>query len=118
MPPKTGYYGESEERIMNNNVSVSEQETYISFMRDEEFATVYTSDTTQMTRLDKLCKNYPDNYSLISDTGRGKTYKIFDKALISLRSKRREISEETREARSERFKQMWADKKTENGISK
>lgn len=117
MSPKTGYYGESEERIVNNNVSVSEQETYISFMRDEEFAIVYTSDTTQMTRLDKLCKNNPDNYSLIADTGRGKTYKIADKGLISLRSKRREISDETREARSERFKQMWADKRAESDIS-
>lgn len=95
---------------MNATVSIAEQETNVLFMRDEEFATIYTSDTTQMTRLDKLCKSSPDMYTLIANTGRGKTYKVADKGLISFRSKKREMSDEAKEAASQRFKDMWANK--------
>ena len=101
---------ESLDRPMNNTVSVSEQETNILFMRDEPFAKVYTSDTTQMTRLDKMCEKNPDMYSLIKNTGRGKIYKIADKGLVSFRAKKREMSDEAREAASQRFKDMWANK--------
>lgn len=110
---KNGYAAadeNAEKRIINNSVSVSEQETAILYMRDEDFATIYTSDTTQMTRLDKLCKTSPDMYSLIFDTGRGKTYKVADKGLISFRAKKREMSDEAKEAASQRFKDMWANK--------
>ena len=107
-----GGYIESDilDRPMDNAVSVSEQETNINFMRDEEHAIIYTSDTTQMTRLDKLCRTSPDMYSLIANTGRGKTYRVEDKGLISFRSKKREMSEEAKEAASQRFKDMWASK--------
>lgn len=103
---------EIEDRPMNNTVAIAEQETCVNFMRDEDFATIYTSDTTQMTRLDKLCKTSPNMYSLIANTGRGKTYKVADKGLISFRSKKREMSEEAKEAASQRFKDMWASKNT------
>ena len=83
-----------EEPKLSNSVSVSEQEVCINFMRDEDFATIYTSDTTYMTKLDKLCKTSPDMYSLITDTGRGKTYRVEDKTLISFRARKRELSEE------------------------
>ncbi len=102
--------GDIIDRPMDNTVSITEQETHISYMRDEDFATIYTSDTTQMTRLDKLCRTSPDMYSLIANTGRGKTYIVADKGLVSLRSKKREMSEEAREAASQRFKDMWANK--------
>ena len=107
---KSGYASaeNAEKRVINNSVSVSEQETSISYMRDEDHAIVYTSDSTQMTRLDKLCKTSPDMYSLISNTGRGKTYRVEDKGLISFRAKKREMSEEAKEAASQRFKDMWA----------
>ncbi len=36
------------------SVSVEEQETHINFNRDDERAIVYTSDTTIMTKLNKL----------------------------------------------------------------
>lgn len=99
-----------EDKPMSNTVAVAEQETSILFMRDEDFATIYTSDTTQMTRLDKLCRTSPDMYSLIANTGRGKTYRVEDKGLISFRAKKREMSEEAKEAASQRFKDMWASK--------
>lgn len=79
MASKSGYINieESEEITieepkLSNSVSVLEQEVCINFTRDEGFATIYTSDTTYMTKLDKLCKTSPDMYSLIADTGRGK----------------------------------------------
>lgn len=93
-----------EEQKLSNSVSISEQEVSINFMRDEDFATIYTSDTTYMTKLDKLCKTSPDMYSLIADTGRGKTYRVEDKTLISFRAKKREISEEQRIAAGERMR--------------
>ena len=36
------------------SLSIEEQETHINFNRDDERATVYTSDTTMMTKLNKL----------------------------------------------------------------
>lgn len=36
------------------SVSVEEQETHVNFNRDDERAAVYTSDTTVMTKLNKL----------------------------------------------------------------
>ena len=86
MASKSGYINIEENEVviieepkLSNSVSVSEQEVSINFMRDEDFATIYTSDTTYMTKLDKLCKKNPDMYSLIADTGIGKTYRVEDK---------------------------------------
>ena len=111
---KTGYIPSNElnESKITNAVSVSEQETNILFMRDQDFAEIYTSDTTQMTRLDKLCASSPEYYQLISDTGRGKTYRIADKSLISLRSKKKEMSEEQRNAARERMREYQATKRS------
>lgn len=107
MESKSGYI-DTEENIeepkLSNSVSISEQEVCINFMRDENFATIYTSDTTYMTKLDKLCKTSPDMYSLIADTGRGKTYRVEDKTLISFRAKKRELSEEQRIAAGKRMR--------------
>lgn len=114
MESKSGYIDieqNIEESKLSNSVSISEQEVCINFMRDENFATIYTSDTTYMTKLDKLCKTSPDMYSLISDTGRGKIYRVEDKTLISFRAKKRELSEEQRIAAGERMRQYQASKK-------
>lgn len=72
-------------------------------MRDESFARIYTSDTTQITRLDKLCENNPDMYKLVEDTGNGKNYICYDKTLVNLRSKKRRLSEEQKQAARDRF---------------
>ena len=94
----------------SNSVSISEQSANINFMRDEDHATIYTSDTTYMTKLDKLCKSSPDMYSLIADTGRGKTYRVEVKTLISFRAKKRELSEEQKIAAGERMRKYQASK--------
>lgn len=105
---KSGYNDEEllEERKINNTVPIYEQETNVLYMRDEDFAIIYTSDTTQMTRLDKLCKDSPTLYELIEDTGRGKRYKCNDKSLISFRSKKREVTltEEQKQQRTENLR--------------
>lgn len=109
---KTGYYlsDDSIAKPLSNSVSVSEQETNILFMRNQDYAEIYTSDSTQMTRLDNLCKKNPGMYSLIADTGRGKTYRVEDKTLISFRAKKKEVSEEQRLAVGERMKTYHANK--------
>lgn len=103
--------GEIERTEGNYSLPVSEQECVISFMRDEDFATVYTSDSTMITKLDKLCKNSPEYYSLVEKNKYGNRYKIADKSLVSLRQKKREVSEEMKEAASERFKKLHAEGK-------
>lgn len=99
------------EEILTKSTPIYEQETHVSYMRDEDYAEIYTSDTTQMTRLDKLYENNPDMYSLLKDTGRGKIYRCNDKSMISFRQKKREISDEQKKAASERFKKMHEDRK-------
>lgn len=74
--------------------SVGEQETVIQFNRDQQHATIYTSDRMTMTKLDKRCKESPEFYSLErvehDQEGNvvGKFYKLSNKQLISFRSKK------------------------------
>lgn len=65
----------------------------------------------QITRLDKLCEKSPDYYSLVTDTGRGKIYRVSDKRLISFRSAKREMTDEQKKAAGERMRKMQAGKK-------
>ena len=105
---KTGYNEDQilQDRVIDNRVPVFEQEVCINAMRDEKSATIYASDSTYITKLDKLCKESPDMYSLIEDTGRGKRYLLKDKALISFRSRKttRIMTEEQRKASAERLR--------------
>ena len=80
-------------------------------MRDQDFAIVYTSDTTMITKFNKLCKNSPEYYSLIERNKYGNRYKIADKTLVSYRQKKKEMSEENKNAASERFKKLHAEGK-------
>lgn len=104
-------------------LNISEQETTISFTRDNDICTVYTSDSTVMTKLDKLVESGNSPHWKLKEEHRfsngglvGKTYETH-KRLISFRSNiaTREISEEQKEAASERFKQMWKDKQEREG---
>lgn len=95
---------------MANNIPLEEQETLIHFMRGEDFATISTTDSTMITKLDKLCKSNPDMYWLKSDDGYSKVYKCRDKSMVSLRQKKREVSEEQRKAAGERMKKYQARK--------
>ena len=73
-------------------VEISEQETLISWSRGDEFAEVYTSDSTTMTKLDRKCREFPDFWKIKDiSTVKGeivsKTY-ICPKKLVSLRNQR------------------------------
>ena len=119
--PKSSYIGTD---ALSNSTSYTipsaEQETNIIFMRGEDFATVCTSDTTMKTKLDKMCESSPEFYSCIDENNYYKTYKIADKTLVSFRQKKKEMSDENKNAASERFKQLHAEgrigrkKKTDN----
>ena len=121
--PKSAYIETDENDILlevrNFSISASEQETVINFSRLNDFATICTSDTTMKTKFDKLCENSP-YYSVVSDDGYYKTYRVSDKSLVSYRSKKREMSEESKAAASQRFKDLHAEgrigrkKKTDN----
>lgn len=99
-------------------LNISEQETSVSFSRDSDICTVYTSDTTVMTKLDKLAEsnNSPhwklkEEHKLLNGELIGKTYETH-KRLISFRSNitTREMSDEQKEAASERFRKMWKER--------
>lgn len=91
---------------------INEREVVIQFNTDSNVASVYTSDYSYMTRLDKLVKNNPDEWS-VTDVAYhdgdvvSKTYRC-PKKLISFRGKtvtrEREYTEEERRAIGERLK--------------
>lgn len=79
-----------------------EQETIIRWCRDEDKATIYTSDTTTMTKLDRLVEA-SDEWTLVrisyfpDKTIADQTYEC-PKKFISFRSKRgtKNLTEEQR----------------------
>lgn len=93
-----------QEEVKVSGVPLNEQETHINWMRDEGFASIYSSDSTMITKFDKLCAESPEQYECIEVTTSGKRYLLKDKGLISFRKKKREISEEQRQKASERLK--------------
>ena len=94
----------------NMTVSIEEQEICINAMRDEKFAKIYDYNSKYITKLDKLCKENPDMYSLIQDTGRGKKYLLKDKTLISFRAKKRALTDEQKKQAAERMRKYQASK--------
>ena len=87
------------------------QETLVNFNRDDERATVYTSDSTMMTRLNKLVNLQGTEWKLESEsrlkTGEliGKTYSC-PVAFISFRSKRKKmnLTDEQKKALGDRLR--------------
>jgi hypothetical protein len=84
-------------------VPMDEQETVIQFDRNGTVCHVYTTDSTVMTKLDKIHKRVKQDYV------NGKpiaAYYEFDKKLLSFRSKipKRTLTDEQKKAASERLK--------------
>lgn len=84
-------------------LSIGEQELCINAVRDENFATAYCSDSTWITKFDKLVEKSPDLFEVVSETDWGKTYK-FPKRLLSIRSSIREMTDEQKHLAAERLK--------------
>lgn len=92
------------------SIPTYEQETVIRYGRGEDFVTVHTTDTTTMTKLDKLSEN-PESDWTLSETWSSdgdvveKMYKA-PKSLISFRTAKvtRTLTEEQRQASAERLR--------------
>ena len=86
-------------------LSIEEQEVCINAMRDEDFATVYCSDRTWVTKMDKLVEKSPNLFEVIAETDYGKTYR-FPKRLISIRSSivTREMTDEQKQLAADRLR--------------
>lgn len=92
------------------SAAIFEQETSIHFMRDSDWCKVYTSDTTMMTRLDKLvAEGGPWKVISVQNDMDGKLVsKIYEapKRLVSFRARTvtRVMTDEQREAARERLR--------------
>ena len=102
-------------------LSITEQETTVNFMRDSDICTVYTSDSTVMTKLDKLAESekaplwkLKEEHRLQNGELVGKTYETH-KRLISFRADivTREMTEEQKEAAAERMRK-WQEENKKN----
>jgi hypothetical protein len=88
------------------SLSNYEKETIIRFNDDEKTAGVYTCNAKWIRRLDKCCKQYPDNYKIVKVDGYSKTYQV-DKNLVTFPrfpAKKKILSEEERQVLRDRLK--------------
>ena len=88
------------------SLQIEEQETYVHFMRGDERAIIYTSDTTMMTKFNKLVETAgadwkQEKVERLKKTGEiiGITYSC-PVSFVSYRTKtvKRELTQEQREA--------------------
>ena len=82
---------------MRNRLT-EEMETTISFCRNEQAVTVWTSDTVMFTKFDKLCETAPDFYQC-TEVARdrdgdiiSKSYTITDKTMLSFKTVKRKMT--------------------------
>lgn len=99
-------------------VILSEQETHVNFMRGSDLCEVYTTDSTVMTKLDKLAASSDAPLWRVKEEHRlpngelvGKTYETHKK-LVSFRASiiTREMTPEQKEAAAARMR-AWQEKK-------
>ena len=113
------FYKENIQSLSFSGVSTDEQETVIAFSRNDDTASVETTDSTVLTKLKRYATTNPDEWVLTNVTtnpNESDPMKITSicfecpKKLISLRSKSaapRELTEEERAEIAERMKQIW-----------
>ena len=86
-------------------ITLEEQETIILHNRADKTAEVFTYDPSTKTKLNKLCKEYPNHFRLTKKNGDGGNTYEFPKNLISIRAPRakRELTEEQKKVIADRF---------------
>ena len=89
---------EAEVIKMASCIPTAEQETVIQFSRNDPGVVIDTSDSTMMTKLDKLVAASA-HYTLervhtLGGEESGRLYRVDDKSLIQFRSKKRQYTEE------------------------
>lgn len=78
-----------------------EQEVHVSFTMEDEIATLYTTSTVWLKKMDKLAKDFPDKFKVV-DEGKidgeivSKTYE-FPIKYFNIAKPRAELSEERKE---------------------
>ena len=120
------FYKENIQSLSFSGVSTDEQETVIAFSRNDDTASVETTDSTVLTKLKRYATTNPDEWVLTNvTTGQNESdpMKITSicfkcpKKLISLRSKStapRELTEEERAEIAERMRNVRASREDED----
>ena len=120
------FYKENIQSLSFSGVSTDEQETVIVFSRNNDAASVETTDSTVLTKLKRYATTNPDEWVLTNvTTGQNESdpMKITSicfkcpKKLISLRSKStspRELTEEERAEIAERMRNVRAGRDNED----
>ena len=120
------FYTKNIQSLSFSGVSTDEQETVIVFSRNNDTASVETTDSTVLTKLKKYATTNPDEWVLTNVTTGQKesdpmriTSICFEcpKKLISLRSKStapRELTEEERAEIAERMRNVRANREDED----
>lgn len=83
---------------------LEEQEVNIGFTRVDAVCQLYASDSTWITKMDKLCKKNPKQIKKIAETKHGCTYE-FPKKFLSIRSKetKKNLTDEQKAEIAKRF---------------
>lgn len=89
----------------------AEQETSINIMRNEEFAEIYTSDNTMLTKFKKFVAQNPKDWEVVNvvKDEEGNYTGVFikvPKKFVSFKTKNKELSEEVRMQAAERMKKV------------
>ena len=126
MSKSLDFYKENIQSLSFSGVSINEQETIIVFSRNNDTASVETTDSTVLTKLKRYATTNPDEWVLTNvTTGQDEsdpmkiTSICFEcpKKLISLRSKStapRELTEEERAEIAERMRNVRASREDED----
>lgn len=93
------------ELLKVENTSTEEQETTIILERVSDRMSIYTSDNTMITKLNRLIKANPEEY-IIEHTDNTGSFVNAPASLLTLRAKTRvsTLTEEQRQAQAERIR--------------
>lgn len=95
------------------SIPTNEQETVIQYDRNGETMTIYTSDSTQMTRLDKIYQRHKEHRQAGEVIA---VEYVVDKGLLSYRSKRgKRVLTDVEKARLTERLQAWREKASKAG---
>lgn len=88
------------------NFSRSEKETTIQYDLESNTAKIFTRIEKDINRLDKLCKEYPDEYKCVERHESGNKYECTKRYITFRKPVKRELTEEQKEKLRERLKEM------------
>ena len=95
---------------MKYNMPHCEKETHITWNAEDKTARISTCDPASIRKLDKLVKECPEEYSLVSEQdwlgNRSCTYKVSAKLISFRKPNTRVVSEENRRLAAERMRNM------------